>query len=212
MPKLVGSIKLIVRRNKSTRYPLPVTHYKAKPAFSLIELLIVIAILGILATIVAYVSLQRPKQARDAQRKSDLAQLKRVMEIAKVDCQGKYYPAIGLISIQSLYFLNYYSPGNPPASIAGHLQSIGLTRGILQDPKNETPYFYGSRASNNSGSAVCPDSNGNVTINGSTTFMIRANLEDNKDPDGQKSFNSCTGVPGVPASYPNDGSYYICGD
>ena len=56
-----------------------------KGGFTLIELLVVIAIIAILATtvIVTYDSLR--KKARDAERKSEITQIKRLIEIYMVD-------------------------------------------------------------------------------------------------------------------------------
>ncbi|MBI4091722.1 MAG: type II secretion system protein [Candidatus Levybacteria bacterium] len=87
MPKLVGSIKLIVRRNKSTRY-------KARHAFTLIELLVVIVIIGILATFVVASFSSAQGKARDAKRKEHLDALQKALELAKSDSTGgTYYPS-----------------------------------------------------------------------------------------------------------------------
>ena len=64
---------------------------KAKRGFTIVELMIVIAIIGILAGITAVVMPNRLKQARDARRKSDLNQVKKIMEDAKGDCKGAAY-------------------------------------------------------------------------------------------------------------------------
>ena len=57
--------------------------------FTLIELMIVMVIIGILATIVAGNFVQVKLRARDAQRKNDLAQMQRTME-AYYNDHGKY--------------------------------------------------------------------------------------------------------------------------
>src|SRR3989344_2367042 len=74
----------------------PSNWHRRRQGFTLIELLIVITIIGILATLILASFGAAQAKARDARRKSDLAQLKRAMEIAKSDCQGSaYYPHLG---------------------------------------------------------------------------------------------------------------------
>ena len=64
-------------------------HSKYKQGFTLIELLVVIAIIGLLSSIVL-VSLNSTKaKARDAQRMSDLHQIKLALELYKND-RGNY--------------------------------------------------------------------------------------------------------------------------
>ncbi len=53
--------------------------YQYNKGFSLIELLVVIVILGILSSFVTYTMVGRQKQARDAQRKSDMQTFKKAM-------------------------------------------------------------------------------------------------------------------------------------
>jgi general secretion pathway protein G len=61
-------------------------------AFTLIELLIVITILGILMTI-GYQSFYRSQEkARDAERKSDLRQIQKAMELYEQDRPNPEYP------------------------------------------------------------------------------------------------------------------------
>jgi type II secretion system protein G len=61
-------------------------------AFTLIELLIVIAILGIVTTVVAVSFTNSQKQARDLQRKSDLKQIRTALELYYND-NGFYPPS-----------------------------------------------------------------------------------------------------------------------
>lgn len=63
-----------------------------RKGFTLIELLVVIAVFGVLAAGVftAINPLQRIRQARDAQRKMDLSQIKNALETYAVSHQGQY--------------------------------------------------------------------------------------------------------------------------
>lgn len=64
-----------------------------KKGFTLIELLIVIAIIGVLATLLMVNFIGVRQRARDAQRKSDLRQIQSALEIYRSD-QGSYPASI----------------------------------------------------------------------------------------------------------------------
>jgi general secretion pathway protein G len=66
---------------------------KSERGFTLIELLIVISIIGILATLIIVNVITVKLRARDAQRKSDLAQIQSALELYRAD-QGTYPPAL----------------------------------------------------------------------------------------------------------------------
>lgn len=66
---------------------------KSKQGFTLIEILIVVAIIGILTALVS-VNLQSARQrARDVQRKADLKSIQQALEMYKNDQQFASYPA-----------------------------------------------------------------------------------------------------------------------
>lgn len=60
--------------------------------FTLIELLIVITILGILSALGTYSYTNAQVKARDSQRKSDLANIKEALELARLDSANRSYP------------------------------------------------------------------------------------------------------------------------
>lgn len=62
-----------------------------RSAFTLIELLIVIMIIGLLVTIAIFAARQAQSSARDARRKADLEQIRTALEYYHNDCNN--YPA-----------------------------------------------------------------------------------------------------------------------
>jgi general secretion pathway protein G len=65
-----------------------IINHKSVSGFTLIELLIVIAIIGVLATLLMVNFVGVRQRARDAQRKSDLRQLQSALEIYRSDNAG----------------------------------------------------------------------------------------------------------------------------
>lgn len=78
-----------------TKYYIPYTKYSIlQGAFTLVELLVVMAIISVLATLIVGGFRSSQMRGRDAQRKSDLKQLSNSLEIFYSD-YGKYPPASG---------------------------------------------------------------------------------------------------------------------
>lgn len=65
---------------------------KRKFGFTLIELLVVVSIIGILTTIVAVNVAGVREKARDAQRKSDVSQIQKALEMYKNNQTSPQYP------------------------------------------------------------------------------------------------------------------------
>jgi len=70
-------------------------HEAMKFGFTLIELLVVMVIIGLLAGLILPNYMSARERARDAQRKSDLEQIQKALELYKMDQSPPAYPAGG---------------------------------------------------------------------------------------------------------------------
>lgn len=66
-------------------------HYKLQQAFTLIEVMVVVVILGILAAVIVPKVINRPEQARIVRAQEDIASLDNAMDLYKLD--NGYYPS-----------------------------------------------------------------------------------------------------------------------
>jgi len=96
-------------------------------AFTLLELLIVIAIIGILAGLFLTTYPAAQKRARDARRQSDIKQYQTAVEKYANSHNGNYYPSGG-------------STVDPSASV--HCTALLNTTNCPTDPKNSAPFVY----------------------------------------------------------------------
>ena len=190
----------IIDHRKTTNYELRSQSCKPK-GFTLIELLIVISIIGILASLGLTTFTSAQAKGRDSVRKSDLAQLKRTLELAKSDCQGSaYYPAPSFSSRQA----NYTALGN-------HLKSTALNyfSSYPTDPKNTANQTYGYDVQA-AGGNFCPDSNAVANnLAAATDYLLSVQLERTVDPDAAGSVTRCAGKPGL-GNLNGAGWYVIC--
>jgi general secretion pathway protein G len=67
--------------------------YKLNSGFTLIELLVVISIIGVLATLIMANFVGVRERARDAQRKNDINQIQKALEMYKQSQSVPQYPA-----------------------------------------------------------------------------------------------------------------------
>lgn len=171
-------------------YELKTQIFKVKRGFTLIELLIVISIIGILATLTLASYGGAQQKSRDGVRKSDLAQVKRGLELAKSDCRGSaFYPYVANYSSLKTYLgpsgNNYMNP-------------------VPDDPKSPTTVYTFTPDISNGDITTCP-----TNTPGAANYSISAVLERTTDQDGQASWTRCQGKPGVPPTY-TAGYYYVC--
>lgn len=186
-----------------------------KKGFTLIELLIVIALIGILTGIVSVTFQSSQQKARDAQRKSDLNQVKKALEHARNDCLGSsFYPYTSGTDITA--FSTLVDVTNLRNANFNYLENQ------VQDPKNTDLFFYqySRQTTPTSTSNACPDPSGSLTVSGIKNYILSAKLEITQDPDNASSFTKCLNTiglvtvtshtPSTPAS--GDGYFYVCPD
>lgn len=107
-----------------------------KQGFSLIELLVVIAIIGMLSALLVPNFMGARERARDAQRKSDLKQIQKALEMYRQDRNPPAYPTAGP-------FTNRFGSCNTQfASTTMYMNKIPC------DPLGPTPYYYSPNNSN----------------------------------------------------------------
>ncbi len=130
--------------------------------FSLVELLVVIFIIAILASVII-VSLERARmRSRDNHRKSDLAVIQQALEMYYAD-QHKF-PTRAEDTGQ---WGNVQTLGNPKTGFSAYLAPIP------QDPQ-QTPYFrYGA-----------------FKVDNTYHYMIISTLENESDPDYNRNYSS----------------------
>lgn len=194
---------------------MPTKNLRAQRAFSLIELLIAITILSILASFVTYTLTSGQKKARDAQRKSNLRMVKKILEQAKNDCaNAAYYPATNIGGVGSSYSFH----------LNGYLKGSGtnyIKTPLPNDPKYPNMQYEFARGTTAvAGTTAKCINNGTGASNfpGVNIWILRAKLESN-DPETAKSYADCqteaTNVSQTPLSQTpsaTDGYYYVCSE
>jgi len=157
--------------------------------FTLIELLIVIAIIGVLATLLMVNFIGVRQRARDAQRKSDLRQVQSALEIYRSD--NSSYPN-GNTKVDEIFSC---PPSAPPAACTGSTNCFGNSPSCSSVYMKTLPIDPGGAGSFNGGSYYYQSSG--------TTYTLGACLENKGDSQGtatnpNSTINGCS-----------SGTYYV---
>lgn len=129
---------------------------KGKKGFTLIEILIVVAIIAILASVVLVGLGPTQRAGRDSRRLSDLHQVQNGLELFYGRCG--YYPGTANCGANTAITGGATSWASMSAALTG-TASIGVAQ-IANDPNTASPYQYGSGGT------------------GNNTYVIGAQLED----------------------------------
>jgi general secretion pathway protein G len=167
---------------------------KQKQGFTLIEILIVVAIIAILASVVL-VGLGPTQQAgRDARRISDLSEVQNGLELYYNKCG--YYPGASSATDATC---DASAPGGTPVTaytnMAGELQAIGIgISSVPVDPNNASPHQYTYATNGASGDsyvlgAVLENTNNSVF----TTYNPPSDVAQDTSPPGMTCGSKDTG-------------------
>lgn len=137
-----------------------------KKGFTLIELLVVIAIIGSLAALLVPNFMSARERARDAQRKSDLRQIQKALELYKLDQTQAIYPTPA--GSGSYFYLSSSGIGWSGSNASVYMNKVPVDPNKIVNPN----YYYKS------------PKNGS-TDNG--TYDLCACLENSADPDPNDS-------------------------
>jgi prepilin-type N-terminal cleavage/methylation domain-containing protein len=153
--------------NKKTYHLSLVTYCfrRGREGFSLVELLIVIAILGTLATLVVTVGTSSQMKSRDARRKSDINNLAKAMELFYNDYG--IYPPESSGRISACDYDSGAGTGTACSWGTGRFeddQGSIYFKAVPEDPLDDQSYLY----------RVSPTKN---------AFRLFASLENPNDPD-----------------------------
>ncbi|QQS69260.1 prepilin-type N-terminal cleavage/methylation domain-containing protein [Candidatus Saccharibacteria bacterium] len=157
---------------------------KSKKGFTIVELLIVIVVIGILATLVIVTFTGIQQKGRNSQRQTDVKAIQ--SQVEAFFAQHGFYPT--LADLQSATFVSTYLKGLPPEA--------------LKDPKGPTANIGGTTDSDNysyvaegptGGTVTCdnavanPLTGGEPVDNGCDAFTVSATLEGSTTPFTQQS-------------------------
>jgi general secretion pathway protein G len=151
--------------------------------FTLIELLIVIAIIGILATLISANYIGVRQRARDTARKSDMRQLQSALELYKSDV-GSYPNGFSNKSVTNTASCNNAS------RVAFSYNSINYMTKVPCDPLSSSTF--------NAGNYYYTSATG-------ATYTLAACLENSNDGDT----DSTTTSPGAFSGTCSSGKYYV---
>lgn len=146
-----------------------------KPAFTLIELLVVMTIIGVLAGLIVPNYMLARQRTRDAQRKSDLEQIQKALELYKMDQDPPAYPASLVLNGDDDHCGKCLSTSGPADNDSCPGDEEVYMKEIPCDPQNNNPYIYTYQR--NAGDTL--------------KYTLTACLENKSDPDGKSGVGDC---------------------
>lgn len=153
--------------------------------YSLVEILVVIVIIGILASIIVSQIAVSTQKARDSRRKEDLEAIGKALYIARTDSSsGTFFPDCSNGHGRNGCTLDTGTETSP--YLTDYLKTIP------HDPKTNAGYSYYPQPS---GPSVCNDTSQNPC----TAYQLVACLEYSKDPSAVADSTEC----------PNTGYKYV---
>ncbi len=141
--------------------------------FTLVELLVVIAIIGILSAVGLASFTGAQARGRDAARKSDLAQMKRALEMAKNDSPSAAFYPDSIVACGGAW----------PAGTGAYMKIVPC------DPKTGVGYTY-------TGLVAASGGSGNYSAS-YTSYTLKAGLENTTDAAAVASQTRCSGGAGA---------------
>jgi len=226
MPTLVHNSQFTIHGFKKTdnRQLTTDNKHRRRAGLTMVELLIVIAIVGILAAIVSPMYLNHQKQARDAQRKSDLQTVKKALEQSKNDCaNAAYYLTAAAVANNPVGTGARNSYGNIMNNLTG--TATKYLQNYINDPQYNSsnansPSYEWAKTINLAAGKCVNFLSGLNTYAGTENWVIRAKLENKNDPESAKSYVNCSATitligsltqwSSTPSS--GDNFYYICSE
>ncbi len=144
-----------------------------KKGFTLVEILLVVAIIGILASIVLISLGPIQRQGRDARRLSDLRSIQSALELYYNKCG--YYPGAAAPTLPCPAWVNPASWGDMATALTG--SSLGINQ-IPNDPTSGRTYGY-------------------LASGNGSSYILAAQLEDVNNPALSQSASAGTAVGSV---------------
>ncbi len=143
-------------------------HGKSGAGFTLIEILIVVAIIAILSSVVLVGLGPTRRLGRDSRRISDINEVQQGLELYNNKCG--YYPGTAQVSSPCGSFSSISTWANLTAALTGSNLDIS---NVPNDPTAGSTYFYG-------------------TAPGGTRYVLGAQLEDTSNPALRQSVDVTT--------------------
>jgi len=147
---------------------------KNKKGFTIVELLIVIVVIGILATLVIVTFTGIQQKGRNTQRQTDINAVDSHVEA--FNAQYGFYPTQADLATAS--FVSTYLKGLDPEALRDPKQATGATIGTAA---SATQYSYVAAGTGCVNTTATTITNGSPVDNGCTSFVLTAQQESSTD-------------------------------